>query len=157
MREAITESVTQAWQVCASHPSIRLPDVIVEIQQDSRSKLIWNISHESTFQEYLEALLPTETVQASIIQNSNSEFTWVLQDSLQLSDVLGGRGAALKHSLRCARAILHDYWGRPEPTRFRTWSLLRCAQFSKRKWTWATTCWRADLSKTFLTSSNTLE
>ena len=93
MREVIQFSISQIWQDCASHPSIHLPDVIVQIRQDTHGEVIWSITHESTFQEYLKCLLPVDAVQASLFQDPRiTEIDLVPQNSLLFSHVLGGRG-----------------------------------------------------------------
>ena len=94
MREAIKSSVSGVWHACASHPAIRLPDVIVQIQQDRQDNINYSISHESTFQRYIESLLTTEVVQSSVTPNSRDEYSWASLDSLQFLHVLGGRGYA---------------------------------------------------------------
>ncbi|MCJ1449403.1 MAG: hypothetical protein MMC23_009923 [Stictis urceolatum] len=93
MRLAIQSSISQAWQECASHPSVRLPDVVVQIQENEHGEVSWQIIHESSYREYVGGLMTTEHVRSTLIPESRrSQLELMPLGSSQLSDVLGGRG-----------------------------------------------------------------
>ena len=58
MREALYKSIREVWDQCIQHPSITAPDVTVEIYQDAYQQHQWRISHESSYNQYVESLLP---------------------------------------------------------------------------------------------------
>lgn len=93
MRQVLHASIVQIWRDCASHPSIRLPDVVVQIGEKSGGMIVWRISHESSYRKYLEGLMPSELVQSSLILDSRPTRTaFVSLESLRFFAVLGGRG-----------------------------------------------------------------
>ena len=93
MRLAIQSSISQAWQECASHPSVRLPDVVVQIQENEHGEVSWQIIHESSYREYVGGLMTIEHFRSTLIPESRrSQLELMPLGSLQLSDVLGGRG-----------------------------------------------------------------
>ena len=95
MRETINSLVARVWQACASHPSVRLPDVVVRIHEDVGVKLAWSISHESTFQEYLSSLMSVQAVQVTeAVSPERVPIRYIPQVSLQFMNVLGDRGGA---------------------------------------------------------------
>ena len=93
MRQVLHASIVQIWRDCASHPSIRLPDVVVQIGEKSGGMIVWRISHESSYREYVECLMPSELVQSSLILDSQPTRTaFVSLETLRFFAVLGGRG-----------------------------------------------------------------
>jgi len=52
--------------------------------------IVWRISHESSYREYVESLMPSELVQSSLTLDSRP--TLVSLESLRFFAVLGGRG-----------------------------------------------------------------
>ncbi|KAL8938581.1 MAG: hypothetical protein Q9211_003148 [Gyalolechia sp. 1 TL-2023] len=55
--------------------------------------LVWRISHESCYREYVASLMPTELVQSSLIPDSRPRPTALVSlESLRFFAVLGGRG-----------------------------------------------------------------
>ncbi|KAL8713168.1 MAG: hypothetical protein Q9220_002689 [cf. Caloplaca sp. 1 TL-2023] len=56
MREAIYSSIRGVWGQCTKHPSIAAADVTVEIYEDMNGRKRWRISHESSYDEYVESL-----------------------------------------------------------------------------------------------------
>ncbi|KAL6689959.1 putative serine/threonine protein kinase, variant 1 [Trichoderma pleuroticola] len=93
MRQGIYDLISHVWPLCASNPSIRLPDVIVHIQQDDDGQTTFRISHESAFREYLASLLPVSSIKDALIpQARTTKLHYIPLESLQFSDLLGGRG-----------------------------------------------------------------
>ncbi|PNP51217.1 hypothetical protein THARTR1_08121 [Trichoderma harzianum] len=93
MRQGIYELISHVWPLCASNPSIRLPDVIVHIQQDDDGQTTFRISHESAFREYLASLLSVSSIKDALIpQARTTKLHYIPLESLQFSDLLGGRG-----------------------------------------------------------------
>ena len=91
MRQVLHASIVQIWWHCALHPSIRLPDVVVQIGEKSDGTIVWKISHESSYREYAESLMPCELVQSSLIPDSQPARTaFVSLESLRFFAVLGG-------------------------------------------------------------------
>lgn len=62
MREAIYSSIRRAWKRCAAYPSVTAPDVTVEIYEDSTGQSQWRICHESSYLQYVESLLPIDSL-----------------------------------------------------------------------------------------------
>ena len=58
MREALYASIREVWDQCIQHPSITAPGVIVEIYKDAEGQHQWHISHEGSYNQYVESLLP---------------------------------------------------------------------------------------------------
>lgn len=58
MREALYSSVREVWDQCIQHPSVTAPDVTVEIYEDAERQHQWRISHEGSYNQYVESLLP---------------------------------------------------------------------------------------------------
>ena len=96
MRRVLYASIAQIWRECASHPSIRLPDVVVQVGGKSDGGTIgWRVSHESSYREYVESLMPSQLVHSSLVPDSRPTRTaFVPLGSLRFSAVLGGRGGA---------------------------------------------------------------
>ncbi|UKZ48157.1 hypothetical protein TrVGV298_002393 [Trichoderma virens] len=93
MRQAVHDSIANVWPICASNPLIRLPDVVVQIQQDDGSETTCRISHESVFRDYLASLLPATSFKDTLIRAAHiAEPHYIPLESLQFSDMLGGRG-----------------------------------------------------------------
>ncbi|KAL6796390.1 putative serine/threonine protein kinase, variant 1 [Trichoderma sp. SZMC 28013] len=93
MRQGIYDLISHVWPLCASNPSICLPDVIVYIQQDDYGETTFRISHESVFREYLASLLPVPSIKDALIpQARTTELHYISLECLQFSDILGGRG-----------------------------------------------------------------
>ena len=93
MRQVLHASIVQIWRDCAYHPSIRLPDVVVQIGEKSGGTIVWRISHECSYREYAESLIPSELIQSSLIPNSQPTQTALVSlESLRFSAILGGRG-----------------------------------------------------------------
>ncbi|KAL7953108.1 putative serine/threonine protein kinase, variant 1 [Trichoderma compactum] len=93
MRQGIYDLISHVWPLCAANPSIRLPDVIVHIQQDDHGETTFRISHESAFRKYLASLLPVSSIKDALIpQVRTTELHYISLESLQFSDILGGRG-----------------------------------------------------------------
>ena len=93
MRQAIYSCIAEVWQRCASYPSILLPDVVVQIHGDLARNIEWQILHESSYQEYLQGLIPTKLVRTSLIPRSQQgRAAFVSLASLRFFNVLGGRG-----------------------------------------------------------------
>ncbi|KAL7781099.1 putative serine/threonine protein kinase, variant 1 [Trichoderma afarasin] len=93
MRQEIHDLISYVWPLCAPNPSIRLPDVIVHIQQDDHGETTFRISHESAFREYLTSLMPVPSIKDALIpQARTTEQHYTSLGSLQFSDTLGGRG-----------------------------------------------------------------
>lgn len=93
MRQAIYDSIAHVWPICASNPTIRLPDVIIQIQQDDHGETTCRISHENAFREYLASLLPVDSIEQALIPEFDKigpHYTSI--ESLQFSEKLGGRG-----------------------------------------------------------------
>lgn len=61
-REAILESIVRCWNSCSSHPCLRCPDVVIEIYQDESGRLKWQLSHLSSYEDYLQQLRPLDQV-----------------------------------------------------------------------------------------------
>lgn len=93
MRQVLYASIAQIWRDCASHPLIRLPDVVVQLREKSDGTIVWRVSHESSYREYVESLMPSELVHSSLVPDSRPTRTaFVSLESLRFSAVLGGRG-----------------------------------------------------------------
>ncbi|KAL7916868.1 putative serine/threonine protein kinase, variant 1 [Trichoderma velutinum] len=93
MRQGIYDSIAYVWPICASNPSIRLPDVIVQIRQDHHGETTCRISHETVFLDYLASLLPVAFVKDVLLRQVRiTELQYISLESLQFSDKLGGRG-----------------------------------------------------------------
>ena len=90
MREAIQNLVHTVWQQCSQEPIIRDPDIVVEIQECD-GQITWNISHETSYKDYLESLKTLETLSASSGLDSK-DYSISFMRSLRPVDVLGGRG-----------------------------------------------------------------
>lgn len=58
MREEVWWSIANVWDSCSRHPSVKTPDVVVEIYEDEHDRLQWRLSHLSVYVDYLEQLLP---------------------------------------------------------------------------------------------------
>lgn len=58
MREALYSSIRGMWNQCIGHPSVTAPDVTVEIYEDAERQSQWRITHESSYNQYVESLLP---------------------------------------------------------------------------------------------------
>ncbi len=70
MRQVLYASIAQIWRDCASHPLIRLPDVVVQLREKSDGTIVWRVSHESSYREYVESLMPSELVHSSLVPDS---------------------------------------------------------------------------------------
>ncbi|EHK48406.1 uncharacterized protein TrAtP1_009855 [Trichoderma atroviride] len=93
MRQAVYDLISHVWPICASDPSIRLPDVVLHIQQDDRGETTFTISHEGVFQRYLAGLLPVSSVKDALIRKVGvTEPRYASLESLKFSHKLGGRG-----------------------------------------------------------------
>ncbi|KAK1236862.1 hypothetical protein MKX08_007810 [Trichoderma sp. CBMAI-0020] len=93
MRQAVYDLISRVWPICASDPSIRLPDVVIHIQQDDCGETTCITSHESVFGRYLAGLLPISSVKDALIRKVGvTEPRYASLESLQFSHKLGGRG-----------------------------------------------------------------
>ncbi|KAL8809761.1 MAG: hypothetical protein Q9200_003131 [Gallowayella weberi] len=91
MREALYSSIRGVWDQCTRHPSVTAADVTVEIYEDAERQNQWRISHESLYNQYVESLLPVE----SLFQGKKAEPpTYNTIDYASLIQIrhLGGRG-----------------------------------------------------------------
>lgn len=92
-REAISSSIAKVWDACSEHPSIKLPDVVVEIYEDADHQCQWSISHMSVFEDYIEQLRPLHQVlNEEIPLDAYETFDTVDIPSLEYHNTLGGRG-----------------------------------------------------------------
>ena len=94
MRQVIYASVGQVWDDCASHPSIQLPDIVVQIEPKLGGGMNWRITHESSHQEYVHSLVSSETFQTSLTPRSRlNQIAFVSLESLRFWALLSeGRG-----------------------------------------------------------------
>lgn len=100
MREAIYSSIREVWDQCIQHPSITAPDVIAEIYEDAKGQHQWRISHEGSYNQYVESLLPMSDLfqcgEAILATYSTIDYSCLTQISHP-----GGRGrtAVVRSSL----------------------------------------------------------
>ena len=66
--------------------------MVVHVGERSDGKTIWRISHESSYREYVESLMPTYDFQSSLdIDPRSTQIAFVSLESLHLSAILDGR------------------------------------------------------------------
>ena len=111
MRWMVRSAITYAWAGCSNHPSVRLPDVVIDITGEDLTLIKWRVSHESSYWEYLAALLTTTSLGVASITG----FLYT-QDYLRLScltpvKMLGGRGNSMIVRLEHSRDIFYVYKG----------------------------------------------
>ena len=92
MRKALYLSIRGVWDQCIQHPSITAPDVTVEIYEDVYRQHQWRISHEGSYNQYVESLLPM----SDLFQcGEGKPETYSTIDHSYLTQIrhLGGRGS----------------------------------------------------------------
>ncbi|KAK6444203.1 hypothetical protein FP744_10000451 [Trichoderma asperellum] len=68
LRQAIRGSTSHVRPICASNPSICLPEFVIQIQHDDHDETTCKISHECAFHKYLASLLPIASVKDALIR-----------------------------------------------------------------------------------------
>ena len=97
MFEAVYSTIRQVWGQCASHSAISARDVVSEIFEDSTGNLQWRISHEGSYWQYVESLLPAEVFYQGL-KVKPRKFMVIDYSSLITVRHLGGGGrVALVH------------------------------------------------------------
>jgi len=91
MRKALYSSIHRIWDRLAKHPSIKAPDVIIEIYEDTKGQYQWRISHESLYESFVESLLPLGSTFQSEGAKPQSYDTVDYPTLVQISHP-GGRG-----------------------------------------------------------------
>ena len=100
MREAIYSSIRGVWDQCIQHPSITAPDVTVQIYEDVYQQHQWRISHEGSYNQYVESLLPMSDL-FQCEEGKPGTFSTIDYSCLTQIRHLGGRGntAVVRSSL----------------------------------------------------------
>lgn len=94
-REAIALSITKVWNACEEHPSIKIPDVVVEIYEDAEHRWQWIVSHLSVYNDYTKKLRSLRQVlHEEVPLDGYDTFETVDVPSLHYHESLGGRGDA---------------------------------------------------------------
>ena len=91
MRAALYSSIRRVWKQCAAYLSVTTVDVTVEILEDSTGQSQWRIFHESSYLQYVESLLPID----SLLQGKQPQpqaYTIIDYSSLIHISHLEGRG-----------------------------------------------------------------
>ena len=92
MREALYLSIREVWDQCIQHPSVTAPDVTVEIYEDEYRQHQWRISHESSYNQYVESLLPmSDLFQCG--EGKPETYSTIDYSCLTQISHLGGRGS----------------------------------------------------------------
>ena len=91
MREAVSQSVSEVWDECSIHPSVKMPDVVVEIYEDTEHLLQWRISHLGVYKNYATQLLPLDGLIGKD-EVASQAYKTVDFSSLDYHGCLGGRG-----------------------------------------------------------------
>jgi len=110
MREALYSSVCRVWDQCAMHPSISAPDVTVEIYEDAERQDQWRISHESSYKQYVESLLPISSLFQSGEAKLQAYYTVDYSSLVQIGH-LGGRGRTAVVRCSSGSGSLHVFKG----------------------------------------------
>lgn len=98
MRMAIWSAIATVWVECSDKPSIKEPDVVIDVYDlgltDLAPNITWSICHENLFNDYVDLLLPHSRL--SVKQPMDT----VDFKSLIRLNQLGGRGCTtLVHTL----------------------------------------------------------
>ncbi|KAH8122466.1 putative serine/threonine protein kinase, variant 1 [Trichoderma asperelloides] len=75
LRQAIRGSTSHVRPICASNPSICLPEFVIQIQHDDHDETTCKISHECAFHKYLASLLPIASVKDALIRKGRGGTT----------------------------------------------------------------------------------
>ena len=112
MRQAIYSLIGQVWPQCAIHPSVKLPDVVIEIYEKRLGGTQWRVSHEGTYGQFLDILLPLTYLPTFKCD------TWPLNvqkyvhySSIIPVEVLGGRGSSMLVRISRVPGALYVYKG----------------------------------------------
>ena len=98
MREAVSQSVTKVWNECSIHLSIKMPDVVVEIYEDTEHLIQWRICHLGVYKNFATQLLPLDSVIGKD-EAASQAYKTVEFSRLVYHGCLGGRGDTAMVSL----------------------------------------------------------
>ncbi|MCJ1460776.1 hypothetical protein MMC28_011158 [Mycoblastus sanguinarius] len=90
MRQAVWASIDRVWQRCAKHYAIKDPDIMVEIYEDPQSQLRWRLTHEDSYEQYLNLLLPTDQL-LSDSGDTPQSYDTIDYSNLLYVETMGGR------------------------------------------------------------------
>jgi serine/threonine protein kinase len=94
MRVAVRSLIHQVWPLCTMDPSIRLQDVVVDINEDPMQQIQWRVCHEAIFTQYVESLLPQcdlFTGNPKVLPGDANTYGYINYSTLALMQILGGR------------------------------------------------------------------
>jgi hypothetical protein len=93
MSVAVRSLIHQVWPQCMIDPSIRLQDVVVDINEDLGQQVQWHVCHEASFTHYIESLLPQSglfTGRTKMLSGNAKMYDYIHYLSLVLIKILGG-------------------------------------------------------------------
>ena len=94
MRVAVRSLIHQVWPHCTMDPSIRLQDVVVDINEDSKQQVQWRVCHETGFTQCIESLLPQSGLfmgNPKMLPGAANNYDYIHYSTLILIQILGGR------------------------------------------------------------------
>lgn len=110
MRKAIRYMVGSVLSQCSLHPSMKLPDAVIEVYETRTGSIQWRICHESSYIQYLQALLPLDHL------SSVKDRPFIIPKPIHYSSMipiqmLGGRGGSMLVRIAREPAALYVYKG----------------------------------------------